>query len=403
MLMKSDWCCSPARENPLRDAGLSNTRKKIWELESWFFCSIVGTCLRPAELRKLITKSRLDISQTNSDYELHQLVVNTVGDEKNRLARLVHNHLDKKYKTEVNDSVEITSAKNLEKFWKQEKANADIAGVYWAVITHPLSSANLCHDAYGRIHMLSHLLGESVHDQGQRITNLQRQYADLQSRYRKSVLDNRNRIRRKNKELEMLKHQPTQVLQAPSKCKDLHRLRTAAEDLTARLTMERLKREEIEDELQLTVNTRDRLHDKLSELESELCRLRGSVNHCVLKPTVDELPVAADNQGTAEAKDLSGRCILYVGGRTRQCGRFKQIVLKRNGKFLHHDGGLEDTNRLDAVLSKADAIMCPLDCISHNAMNKAKKHCKNNGKPLIMLEKASLTAFSAGLGRVSLA
>ena len=406
MLLNQNWCCSPAKENPLKEFGLSDSRKRIWELEHYYFCSVIGTCLSPSELRRLVKKSRMNTTGITTDYELHQLVVNSVGEETARIAQQVTRHLDKKYKAAIQASLKLESSRELETYWKRESKTTSLHGAYWALITHPLASSHLCQSAYGHVHMLSHLLGESVRDQEQKITVLKKQHDMLETRYRKSLLDNRERLKNKNSEIESLKRQiANQPSEVPDNDKSL-KLRIAAEDLTALLNMERLKCERVEDELQLARSATARLQDKLSEMRDQLDVYRS-------RETFRDEDVNAINEAPEEVcndigdeelinSDLCGRCILYVGGRTRQCGRFKQIVQKRNGKFIHHDGGLEDTNnRLDAILAKADAIMCPLDCVSHNAINKAKKYCKNRGKPLIFLEKSSLAAFEAGLGKVS--
>ena len=99
--------------------------------------------------------------------------------------------------------------------------------------------------------------------------------------------------------------------------------------------------------------------------------------------------------------DLCGRCVLYIGGRSGQYSHFRQLVEQQNGKFIHHDGGREDGHqKLASIVSKADVVLCPLDCVSHNAMNAVKRHCQNNTKQLVFIPHASLSAFSKGLNEV---
>lgn len=405
MLHANEWCCPSARENPLLEVGIANSRKKIWDLGKHFHCSIVGTCLHPFELKKLATKSRLSLSDVHCDYHLHQLVVAQVGYRKSRLAKLVQNHLDKKYKATLHVTSELTSAVDLQQYWADAHQRSDIHAAYWALVTHPMASQKLCEKAYGQIHMLSHLSGENRRGQEQKIAHLKKQYSLMEEKYRASLLKNRERIKEKNRELERIRTRPEQTASERSDPSANLRLRIEAENLTAKLSMERLKRERVEDELHVALSAAERLRDQLAERDALIETLRKQAESAAgLLAVADAddadaldsvVPLDQDQE-----VDLVGRCILYVGGRSRQCSRFRQMVAKRNGKFLHHDGGLEDTNRLDSVLARADAVMCPLDCISHNAMNKAKKYCKNAGKPLIMLEKSSLSAFSNGLGKV---
>ena len=100
--------------------------------------------------------------------------------------------------------------------------------------------------------------------------------------------------------------------------------------------------------------------------------------------------------------DLVGRCVLYVGGRQSLCAHFRELVERRNGRFIYHDGGREDARaQLWDVVRQADAVLCPLDCVSHDAVHRIKRFCERNTKPLVLLPRASLAAFNRGLNVVA--
>ena len=100
--------------------------------------------------------------------------------------------------------------------------------------------------------------------------------------------------------------------------------------------------------------------------------------------------------------DLVGRCVLYVGGRQSLCAHFRELVERRNGHFIYHDGGREDARaQLWDVVQQADAVLCPLDCVSHDAVHRIKRFCERNTKPLVLLPRASLAAFNRGLNAVA--
>ena len=110
-------------------------------------------------------------------------------------------------------------------------------------------------------------------------------------------------------------------------------------------------------------------------------------------------PAAAAAAEPADA-DLNGRCVLYVGGRDRGAARFRRAVEQRNGRFVHHDGGLEqDRRQLDQLLPGADLVMCPVDCVSHDAAARVKHYCKRHQTCLLFLGRASMSAFEQGLQR----
>lgn len=97
----------------------------------------------------------------------------------------------------------------------------------------------------------------------------------------------------------------------------------------------------------------------------------------------------------------AARCLLYVGGRAQLC-RYYRMLAERNGwSFVHHDGGLEvGLGRLAAVLPRADAVICPVDCVSHGAMKRVRHFCKRAPTRLLLLRSASLSAFAEALERL---
>jgi hypothetical protein len=110
----------------------------------------------------------------------------------------------------------------------------------------------------------------------------------------------------------------------------------------------------------------------------------------------------APEAGDCPGPDLCGRRILYVGGRNRQVAHFRALVAQRNGELLHHDGGLsESTTRLAAMIRSADAVLCPVECVSHDACRRVKRLCRRAAKPFVPLRSASLACFVQGLQEVA--
>jgi len=80
---------------------------------------------------------------------------------------------------------------------------------------------------------------------------------------------------------------------------------------------------------------------------------------------------------------------------------YRQLVEQAGGKFLHHDGGLEDRfAQLDSALGAADLVICQTGCISHNAYWRVKDHCKRTGKPCSFVETPSVAGLARGLRRL---
>src|SRR5262249_12120298 len=99
-----------------------------------------------------------------------------------------------------------------------------------------------------------------------------------------------------------------------------------------------------------------------------------------------------------EGLDLHQLCVLYVGGRGHQIPQLKGLVERMNGRFLHHDGGLEHNAALiPGLVSRADIAVFPVDCVSHDAAVAVKRSCRLMGKRYLPLRTASLACLLAAL------
>ena len=80
-----------------------------------------------------------------------------------------------------------------------------------------------------------------------------------------------------------------------------------------------------------------------------------------------------DATSCAHCPDLAEWRILCIGGRSNLAEHYRALVGRFNGRFMHHDGGMENNRRrLDTMLATADAVVCSTDCVSHTAYSRAK-------------------------------
>jgi uncharacterized protein DUF2325 len=69
-----------------------------------------------------------------------------------------------------------------------------------------------------------------------------------------------------------------------------------------------------------------------------------------------------------------------------------------SAEFLHHDGCIEERGGLlPGLVSRADAVLFPVDCVSHAAISRVKRLCRQGGKPLVPLRGTGLAPFFAAL------
>jgi hypothetical protein len=110
-----------------------------------------------------------------------------------------------------------------------------------------------------------------------------------------------------------------------------------------------------------------------------------------------------EQQGPTTAEPLAvldGLSLLYVGGRPDQVRHLRSLGEDAGATFLHHDGGLEERGgRLAGLVSRADLVLFPVDCVSHQAVSTVKRLCRQSGKPYVPLRSAGVASFLAALGR----
>jgi hypothetical protein len=352
-----------------------------------------------------------------TDYELHRSFVG-VAAEPGYAARRLHKHLDQKYRTAIRRFARAQSDTVLETLWGEAVESGDLAGAYWALVTHPRASDELLDRVYGEVHMLSHLAGAAVRVDMQELTRLRgltgaltRQLADAESKATAQLAGRDRTIRQLQErlaraqaavaELDVLRGRLVAIESEPL----AFSLQKQVEEYATKLTHERIRAERAEAGASEWERMAVKQGDRQMRLEGQVAELRAERE--ALEATLEGLlpsdcSTCTDREGCFTDINLSGRCILYVGGRARQCGRFRALVERQNGRFIHHDGGLHDGRlRLGSILPQADVVLCPLDCVSHDAASRVKQFCKRHGKRLVLLPRSSLAAFTRGLNELA--
>lgn len=183
--------------------------------------------------------------------------------------------------------------------------------------------------------------------------------------------------------------EPDAASQAPSAASV--QLRLDAEKAHAARLAARI--EELEAQVRHAQHETSRLQEHNDRLENEVTALEAML---VVDEddTIDEEPAA---------RDLSGLTLLYVGGRPGLVDQLKSITERQGGTLLAHDGGIEDNvGLLAGLLSRADAALFPVDCVSHTAARQIKKLCRDACKPLVPLRSASVANFVTAISADSL-
>ena len=371
----------------------SRTCSRIWELHNSLHCSIVGTFLSTAELRRLLVRLGVHGADAADSHAVHQLGVILAGNPEAG-AKHLQKLLNRKYKTALNQFAKAKDSVALSTLWDDASKRGDIPGAYWAVLTHPAATEEFVKRVFGEVHMLSHLVGAANRADIRRLRKLEEDNAALAAtieRQQKQLRDgftSRDEVVRR---LQAMVAQKTQAEAAEDRASEQAKGATDALADEKRLRDEVARRERAETQLGTLAAKHDEMARRLQGAEQELEALRSELRStesqiATLLPTVGEAPTGA--------VDLSGLTILYVGGRTHQIPRLKGFVERVNGKFLHHDGGIEHSSTLlPGLLSRANAAVFPIDCVSHDAAARIKRACSQMRKVCLPVRTSSITSL----------
>ncbi len=375
-------------------------RTKIWEFHGNLHCSIIGTCLSTDELRHVLRKLEI-VSPGSTDHELHAAAVSLAG-RHDKAAKLLHKALDERHRLAINQFAKAATEDAVRVLWREAVRGGEIPGAYWATLTHPATTQALVRDAFGEVHMLSHLVGAANRADIRRLCQLEAENAGLRARldrqqlaFRDAVVTRDARIRELNDSLAQ------RVASEPAASEDSAVLRQLIAELERRLAAETRRGVALNDKLAATSAALTEARAARAKVECDADALR-----CELDSIADRF--APDNDGTASTNApellLNGVSVLYVGGRPNQVAHLRAAAERAGAMLLHHDGGIEHhLQLLGGLTSQADIVVFPVDCISHHAAHMVKQLCRQAGKRFVPLRSASATSLLAALRQPELA
>jgi len=380
-------------------------RSKIWELSDTLHCSIIGTCLSNAELRHVLARLNVPGVAAADEHELHVLGVMIAGRRESG-AKLLQRALDRRHGLSIKQYAKARDEAALSALWEESSRSGDIPGAYWALLSHPAATDEVVKKAFRGVHMLSHLVGAANRADIRRLRQLEAEIGALtqkldrqQQQLRDGFTSRDETIRRLNDMLVRRLEQPADGTPDLDAGREIEALRNAAAELNRKLAQETARRERLEQRLNAASAGQQKVEAASRRMESErdaLARELASVESQVI-----ELLAPANGVGGGPP-ELTGRTILYVGGRANQIPQLKAMVERTGARFLHHDGGIEHgAVLLPGLISRADHLFFPVDCISHDAAGTIKRLCRQLEKPYHPLRTASLASLMASLATVS--
>lgn len=400
-------CCHPEQEWR-RQANASRGRRKLWQLPPVYHCSLLGVCLGLDEMRRVASRLGLCTSARASDYEIHHQLVHLAG-VAGRESRRLDRYLEEKFARALRAFRAHRDEAALRKGWERSlDAEDDLGASYFALLTHPALDKTLAQEAMGHVHMLSHVAASAL----RRIrAELERARARVAEHEAALERERRARIRQTNRLLRYRQRMKEERERAsgpsdsgmPSSAPCLPPSASAPGCSPAGAADEireirgRLEKSEYERRAWRRLYRRARR--QIEALESEVSRAPSvsdiGESHV---PVPEERSAGPEGGSTRLPCDLAGRVVAYVGGRGRVVPRLRALTERCNGRFVYHDGGLQErAGRIDESLAGSDIVVVPLDCVSHDASRRLKRRCRAQGKTILWLRTASVSAFENAL------
>jgi hypothetical protein len=372
------------------------TRTKLWELAGMLHCSIIGTCLTTEDLRHLLI--RLNLAQPGiDDHEAHKIGVSIAG-RHDLPTKKLNKLLDERHRLTIASFSRALSADAVRALWKAALQSADIPGSYWATLTHPAADHSLISEAFGDVHMLSHLVGAANRADIRRLRQLESERAELLQRIEAQQARLRDEVVRRDAEIRDLRDALAARLAQEVPCNaagEERALRALSADLERRLEGETARRQLAEQKLAAARVDVQRERALRNGAEAARALLQADLD-LIDRRLPRPLPAEA-----SELPDLDGRTVLFVGGRPASLPNLHSLAKQMNVTLLHHDGGIEDSDAILArLIARADCVLFPVDCVSHRAVSIVKRDCERAGKPFVPLRNASASAFLAGVVRL---
>ena len=377
---------------------LGSRRRKLWEVSHKFHCPIVGVCFEVDHLRTTMAKV-MHFPRDTTDFVLHTTAVGAC-ETRTLLAELLQKNMEKRFEVPIRRFAAAKNSEALRALWHEAtRTGSEIPGALWASWTHPACDALIEQEIYGDIHMIQHQVGTGTRADLTALKTLKAENGQLHKQLQDARREAETLRTEKTNTTQLLNQRISELLVElagkdawlANQTGQFETLRQSLPDLKDRQTLARRASDADARALALTAHAAE-LEEKVEHLQDLARHAETTINHLLAAGNQAAEPASPPKQDESAA--LAGKCILCVGGRSGAVDGYRQIVEQRGGRFLHHDGGLEESlHRIDAALLAADLVVCQAGCISHNAYWRVKEQCKRTGKQCVFVKSAGLSSF----------
>jgi len=394
LMASAGLSAAPRMLSPASLPAPKRQRSKLWELNDSVHCSIIGTCLTTRELRRAMAKVVQSDVSVFTDHDLHAQAVGLCNGP-NAAAKILQKTLDRRHEAIIKRFSRLQGEAAVLAAWAEARKEGDIPGAYWAVLTHPDVGYPGLRQAFGDVHMLSHLVGAANRADIKRLTALEEENAALRAKVERQQQHLHEAISSRDATIRQLSAIAAGRIKAGAddathRADDeaLAGLRHLVSEMQARLERDAGRYERLERRAAAAQTAAQHWQQRCQSAEAEAATLHqelAALEHQPDTPDASSAPLR-----------LPAENILYVGGRPGCIDRMRTLLIASGGALLAHDGGREDhPSLLPGLISQADRVAFPVDCVSHDAALAVKRICRQLGKAWVPLRSAGLASFIA--------
>lgn len=379
------------------------TPHRFWEIGDGFKCPVAGMCLTMSEQKQLLKKTKMNVKSASA-FDIHEAIVGSSDDE-NLISRRVDRLLRRKFGKEAEELLKLDHEAFLAHF-KAADAAGDHAAALWATAIHPELPLEIQREIFGEIHMSMHFSGEERMKMNRKLTSRVNELKALR-RSNKEIAQQKRSL---EKEIQNLKQNLTSLnnslMAAEKKLAQVpktHFIENLQEPTMRPDGDSRILRSELEGLYECNRRQQrqiEALTKKNRNLASEL-GYQGELNRRIRHETgsiIAELIAKSRCDQSCPSFDLCQKRILIVGGMSRMESLYRELIEASGGIFEYHNGYMKKGSRkLESSLRRADVVLCPVNCNSHNACSMVKRLAKKHQKPFQMLSNSSLQTISRAI------
>lgn len=385
-------------------------RVKLWELDEMHHCPIIGACLATDDLVRFARRFNFS-SSLRDEYSLHIEAVR-VSKSNNLVAKAIQKHLDNKYRHTINHFNQAKSDDDVKALWKKFYNQGKCAGAMWASLTHKLTNKETRHTIYADMHMLSHQVGAGQAADIRKLNRLEmentevKEALELQQR-RHTIIETKlqQKLDKITKELANQRQSNNKIASLQARINQLESgvAMTTMGRRLMELTTENEQFRKAAERISSLENALEAAYDGAKALVHERNTLAAErdVLENLLRTELRDTH-NSDKGKMLAVSPLENSYVLCVGGRVSLLPEYRAVAKKLGILLLHHDGGQQEAlSRLPDLVNRANAVICPTDCVSHAAYYLLKRQCKRNNKQCLLFKGASISNFAKVLTQFS--